>query len=346
MLAFTLNVSKGQRDGCKMPQTVILSLDLGGTTLSGGLVQSDGRVRLQRALPTFARGRGEAVLEQLFDMAAGLLDAARQRRLKVAGIGVGVPGVVDVARGRIRGDIQNVPELEGVPLGPLLRRRFGLPVYLDNDVNALTLGEWYFGQARGVRGFAMLAAGTGVGGGIVIDGRLVRGRQGYGGEAGHMTVKLDGRPCFCGGVGCIKAYASGPDIAAQARDRLQASQPSRLLDLCGGDPLRLTAQEVFAAARAGDATALEVVEVAARALGAGVANLVNLLNPEMIVLGGGVLEASDLLLPRIRRWAASYAFADAFKGTRLVVSRFIKRSSIKGTAALFLYETDRPPKSN
>ena len=326
-----------------MPQTVILSLDLGGTTLSGGLVQVDGRVCLQRAMPTFGQGGGRPVVEQLFDTVENLLDAARQRRLKVAGIGVGVPGVVDLARGRIRGDIQNVPELEGVALGPLLRRRFGLPIYLDNDVNALTLGELYFGRARGVRDFAMLAAGTGVGGGIVVGGRLVRGRLGYGGETGHTTVSLDGRPCFCGSTGCIKAYASGPDIAAQARERLQMSGPSPLLDLCGGQPARLTVQQVFAAARAGDPTSLEVVEIAARALGAGVANLVNLLNPEMIVLGGGVLEASDLLLPRIRRWAASYAFADAIKGTRLVVSRFIKRSSIKGAAALFLYETGRPP---
>ncbi len=329
-----------------MLRTVILSLDMGGTTLSGGLVQPDGRVRHQRALLTFARGRGAAVMEQLLDLAGSLLDAARQRRLKVAGVGVGVPGAVDVTRGRVQADIPNVPELEGLALGPLLRRRFGLPVYIDNDVNALTLGEWYFGRARGVRNFAVLAAGTGVGGGIVIDGKLVRGRQGYGGEAGHMTVKLDGRPCFCGSVGCIKAYASGPDIAAQARDRLQTSQPSRLLDLCAGDPSRLTAQEVFAAARAGDPTALEVVEMAARALGAGVANLVNLLNPEMIVLGGGVLEASDLLLPSIRRWAASYAFADALKGTHLVLSKFIKRSTIKGAAALFLYETGRPPRSD
>ena len=327
-----------------MPHTVILSLDVGGTTLSGGLVQPDGRVRLQRALPTFAQGRGEAVVAQLFDMAAGLLDAARRRRLKVAGIGVGVPGTVDMARGRIRGNIQNVPELEGQALGPRLRRRFGLPAYLDNDVNALTLGELYFGRARGVRDFAMLAAGTGVGGGIVIDGKLVRGRRGYGGEAGHTTVSLDGRPCFCGSAGCIKAYASGPDIAAQARERLHRSQPGRLLDLCGGDPARLTAQEVFAAARAGDSIAIEVVEIAAQALGAGVANLVNLLNPELIILGGGVLEASDLLLPRIRRWAASYAFADALKGMRLVVSRFTKRSSVKGAAALFLYETGRHPR--
>jgi glucokinase len=184
-----------------------------------------------------------------------------------------------------------------------------------------------------------------VGGGIVIEGKLVRGRRGYGGEAGHTTVSVDGRPCFCGSIGCIKTYASGPDIAAQARERLQTARPSRLLELCGGDPQRLTAQEVFAAARESDPIALEVVEIAARALGAGVANLVNLLNPEMIILGGGVLEASDLLLPRIRRWAASYAFAEALRGTRLVVSRFIKRPSIRGAAALFLYETGRPPRS-
>jgi glucokinase len=123
------------------------------------------------------------------------------------------------------------------------------------------------------------------------------------------------------------------------------SGSSRLLSLCQGNPGRLTARDVFAAARTGDPTALEVVEIAARALGAGVANLVNLLNPEMIILGSGVLEASDLLLPRIKRWAAAYAFADALQGMRIVVSRFTKRSSIKGAAALFLYETGRPPRS-
>lgn len=329
-----------------MVQTVILSLDMGGTTLSYGLVQPDGRVRLQHSVGTHARGRGEAVVQQVLEVTRTLLDAASRRRLRVSGIGIGVPGTVDVPRGRIRDNIQNVPELEGVALGPLLRRRFALPVHLDNDVNAHTLGELYFGWGRGVQNFAMLAAGTGVGGGIVIGGKLLRGRRGYGGEAGHTTVNLDGRPCFCGSIGCIKTYASGPDIAAQARERLQTAQPGRLLELCGGDPQRLTAREVFAAARANDPIALEVVEIAARTLGAGVANLVNLLNPEMIVLGGGVLEASDLLLPRIRRWAASYAFADALRGTRLVVSRFIKRSSIRGAAALFLYETGRPPRSS
>jgi len=328
-----------------MAETVILSLDLGGTTLSAGLVQPDGRVRLHRTMATYGQGRGGAVLEQLLEVTRIMLEVATRRRLRVAGIGVGLPGAVNTARGRIHGNIQNIPELEGLGLGPLLHRRFGLRVYLDNDVNALTLGELYFGRARGVRNFAMLAVGTGVGGGIVIDGRLFRGRRGYGGEAGHTTVNLDGRPCFCGSTGCIKTYASGPDIAEQARERVQTSGSSRLLDLCGGDPTRLTAREVFAAARTGDQIALEVVETAARALGAGVANLVNLLTPELIILGGGVLEASDLLLPRIRRWAASYAFADVLQGARIVVSRFMKRSSIKGAAALFLYETGRLPRS-
>src|SRR3989304_1966080 len=204
-----------------MAQTVILSLDMGGTTLSYGLVQSDGRVRLQRSIDTFARGRGEAVVQQLLEVTRTVLDAASRRRLRVSGIGIGVPGTVDVARGRIRDNIQNVPEFEGLALGPVLRRRFSLPVHLDNDVNAHTLGELYFGRGRGVRNFAMLAAGTGVGGGVVVEGRLLRGRRGYGGEAGHTTVNLDGRPCFCGSIGCFKTYASGPDIPAQPPARLQ-----------------------------------------------------------------------------------------------------------------------------
>ena len=165
---------------------------------------------------------------------AGLQDEARRADLPVCGIGVGVPGAVEEKTGRIGPDIQNLPELGNIPLRSVLQERTGLRVAVDNDVNALCLAEWTFGQATGLRNVAMVAVGTGVGGGLILNGALVRGAGGYAGEVGHIPVELDGRRCFCGSRGCVKAYASGPDIVAQVRDLL-ADEPSAVFDaLTGG----------------------------------------------------------------------------------------------------------------
>jgi glucokinase len=238
--------------------------------------------------------------------------------------------------GEVGEDIQNLPELRRVPLAAEVAAAIGLPVVVDNDVNALLLGEWTFGRARGRRDVAMIAAGTGVGGALVLNGALVRGAHGYAGEIGHISVDLDGRACFCGSRGCIKAYASGPDIASQARE-LFVREPTPILSgLVRGDVGRLDCPAVLAAAAEGDPIGVAVVARAAQALGAGVAALVNLCNPEMILLAGGVLEAGGLLLEPIRRWASFYAFEAAVRRTEIVRSGFSKESGVQGAAALFL----------
>jgi len=151
------------------------------------------------------------------------------------------PGIIDVNTGTIGEDIQNIPEFRRLALGRTLMQRTGLPVVVGNDVNALTLGEWCFGQAQGLRHVAMIAVGTSIGGGLILNGALVRGAGGYGGEIGHITVDLDGPECLCGSRGCIKVYASGPDLARQARSQLGTNQGSVLLDLARGDPDRIDA---------------------------------------------------------------------------------------------------------
>lgn len=316
----------------------ILGLDLGGTTLAGGLVDAAGTVRTARTVSTARLGRGHAVLKNFLELVALLEDDARALLQPILGVGVGVPGVVELDTGTIGEDIQNVPEFRGLALGRILRERMGRPVVVDNDVNALTLGEWMFGQAQGLRHVAMIAVGTGVGGGLILNGALVRGVGGYGGEIGHITVDMDGRNCFCGSCGCITAYAAGPDLAEQARDLLQEGQASILLGLADRDPDRIDAPLVFAAAEQGDPVALSVVAKAAQALGAGVANLINLCNPELIILGGGVMEAGEILMEPVRRWAGFYAFEAAFARTRIVRSTLSKESGVQGAAALFLYE--------
>lgn len=314
----------------------VLAVDVGGTRIAGGLVEPCGSLLVSRIAATDRLGRGDGILENLLGLVAELLDEGDRLGCEVLGLGVGVPGVVDERTGTIGADAQNVPELRGLALGPLLAERSGRPVALDNDVNALTLAEWLFGQGRGLADLAVVAIGTGLGGGLILNGALVRGAHGYAGEIGHITVEMDGRPCICGSRGCVKTYAAGPDIASHARELAAQAPPSVLLELAGGDPGRIDAPLVFAAADRGDPAAEQVVAQAAQALGAAVAALVNLCNPAMIVLGGGVMEAGGLLLDPTLRWARFYAFEDAFMRTRIVRSALTKASGVLGAAALFL----------
>ena len=317
---------------------VILAVDVGGTGLAGGLVEPTGAIRSARTVATERLGRGEGVLKNLLEFVACLVDEARTSGHPVQGLGVGVPGAVEESTGRISPDIQNIPALANVPLRSVLQEATGLRVVVDNDVNALCLAEWTFGQAQRLRHVAMIAVGTGVGGGLILNGALVRGASGYAGEIGHITVEMDGRPCFCGSRGCVKAYASGPDLAAQVRERLEEAPSSIWSELTAGDLGRIDPPLVFRAADRGDAVAEAVVAKAAQALGAGVAALVNLCNPEMIILGGGVMEAGEILMEPVRRWARFYAFEHAVARTRIVRSGLSKQSGILGAAALFLCE--------
>ena len=326
---------------CPRDSDVILAVDVGGTAVAGGLIDPHGGVIKSQAVATDRFGRGEGVLKNLLELIASLQGQARGMHRPVRGLGVGVPGVVEEGTGRIGPDIQNIPELGKQPLRDVLQEETGLRVTVDNDVNALTLAEWTFGQAKGLHHLAMIAVGTGVGGGLILNGELVRGASGYAGEIGHITVEMDGRPCFCGSRGCVKAYASGPDIVAQVRELLEEEHSSVWTELTGGDLGRINTSIVFRAADRGDAVAETVVAKAAQALGAGVAALINLCNPEMIILGGGVMEAGEILTEPVRRWARFYAFERAFSRTRLVRSDLSKQSGVLGAAALFLYEERR-----
>jgi glucokinase len=320
-------------------QDLVIAADLGGTTVSAGVVGTDGSVHAHRQVSTYARGRGRAVLENLL----GVLEAVRAEApagAPVMGVGIGAPGNVDAAAGRLGEDIQNIPELSGMALGPLVADRLGLPTVVDNDVNALALGEMAFGAARGARNFILICIGTGVGGGIVVNGRIVRGASGHGGEVGHMAVEPDGRPCFCGSRGCLKTYLSGPDLAEQAREVLASAPGARYLALAGGAPAAIRAEHLCQAAREGDAAAQVIVDRAARILGIALGNLINGLNPELILLGGGVMGSADLFLEPARTWARRYAFASAFAAAKIGAASFDKQSGIKGAAALFLAETE------
>jgi glucokinase len=304
---------------------VTIGVDVGGTTVAAGLVTADGQVLEHVQAPTHARGPGSA-LETIVEVLDRLRDRARGRGVAVSGVGVGIPGTVDAERGVVGVDVNYVPELAGAPLAERLGARVDAPVFVDNDVNALVLAEWAWGAGRGARSLVMLALGTGVGGGIVLDGRLQRGAAGSAGELGHVPIAFDGPPCICGGRGCLKAFVSGTDIARRAEERL-------------GRPVG--AAEVFQLAATGEAAAAAIVDEVCRALGAGLAVIVNGLNPERVVLAGSVAKSLRPLEARIRASLADYAFAAAIAATRLEILSLDKDATVRGGAALVRYETDR-----
>jgi glucokinase len=319
---------------------VILGVDMGGTTIAAGLVTEEGQVLAQEVIPTHQAGAGRA-LENLWYLLDRLVSEAKRQGLTLAAIGVGVPGSVEISTGTIGQDIPNVPELAGSPLATLLKERYGVSAFIDNDVNLLTLDAWFFGAGQGVSSLVVLAVGTGVGGGVILNGELLRGASGYGGELGHMTINFDGRACFCGGRGCLKTYVSGPDIVAQAIERLDAYPSSLLSGLVGGDARLMTTRHVFEAERAGDPLAVALIDDVCQALGAGIGAIVNGLNPERLLLRGGVAESLCGHFPRILEWVRRYAFAGALAGTEIVCIPSEKRSTARSGAALVRYEASR-----
>jgi glucokinase len=308
-----------------MPPALV-GVDIGGTTTAAGVVTADGDVIVDESAPT----RGGASDDPLDAIVASIRRVTDEAggRYAIGAIGIGVPGPVDTARGRIGEPVHHVPGLACRPLAAEVTAQVGLPTFLDNDVNALALGELMFGAGRGARSLVVLAAGTGFGAGIVLDGRLVRGAAGFGGELGHASVRFDGPRCWCGGRGCLALYASGRGIVESARAR------------AGGDTTAITAQDVFRAAAQGDTVAVSIVDEACRALGAMIGTVVNGLNPEVVVVTGGVARSLVPLETRIRAAAAEYAFAAALAATRVEIVAGDKRIGVRGAAALALYERD------
>lgn len=324
--------------GARLP--VVIGVDVGGTATAAGVVDAAGAVLAEAQAPTHREGPGTAVA-----MIGALIEAALAAAVDVAlapvGIGVGVPGIVDADTGMIGEEIPHAPELAGVALGPALAARFGLPVVLDNDVNALALAEWMFGVGRGARSLVVLAAGTGFGAGIVLDGRLLRGAAGFGGELGHVPVNFDGPRCWCGGRGCLALYASGRGIAETARARATSRSGEGVLAAAGGDPEAIRAELVFRLAAAGDLVASAVVDEACQALGAMIGIVVNGLNPEVVVITGGVASSLLPLEDRLLKAAGEYALRRALGATRIVIAPADKRLSMRGAAALVLDERRR-----
>jgi glucokinase len=249
-------------------------------------------------------------------------------------VGVGSPGPLDTQRGIVL----LTPNLGWVdfPLRDRVSVGLGLPASLDNDANCAVLGEHWRGAARGTRQAIGITIGTGIGGGIILDGALYHGASDCAGEIGHTTIEMNGRRCACGNYGCLEAYASGPAIARRAVELVERGADSSLRALMDVDPRSITAQVVYEAASAGDALAREVVQDTARILGAAIANLVNVFNPEVVVVCGGVTLAGESLFAPLRREVARRAFRPAVEVCRIVPGALTGSAGVYGAARSFL----------
>jgi len=319
----------------------MMGIDVGATTIAGGLVTGAGDVLEVVQAPTHGGGPGTAV-ETLFDVIDDLDAKATARHLPLIGIGVGVPGVIDPEKGTMaKLPHHPVPEFAEVRLAEQILARTGIQAFVDNDANALALGEWTFGIARGAGSLVLLAIGTNIGGGIIHDGRVVRGHAGFGGEIGHVTINFDGPRCYCGSKGCLSMYLGGVQMAAEAQRRVDPRQRSAMLTLVGGDVSAITSKTVFDAARAGDPVALAMVDEACEALGASLAGILNGMNPEVLIVTGGVAQSLVALETDILRRVNRSAYTPALSNTRICVVAADKRQTMRGAAALVLYELGR-----
>ncbi|HVG77999.1 MAG: ROK family protein [Candidatus Rokuibacteriota bacterium] len=321
---------------------VIIAVDVGGSSIAGGLVTPHGDV-LSHARRRTRGGEGGDPVERLLDVVAEVYAEARQQGISVQGVGVGLPSIVDVERGMMVSDQNFVPEFKDVPVADHIRRQTGLTTWVDNDANAMALGELRWGVARGrdVSSLVLITIGTGVGGALVVDGALVRGRDGYAGEFGHLSVMMNGPICFCGGRGCMCAFVCGTAIEQSAQLRLRTRPDSKLLTLAGGEVTAVTTAVVFEAASGGDGLARAIVDEACEALAATLGGLLNSLNPDMIVITGGVVQSLAPLRDDILQRTTKYALARVLDDARVHLIPSDKSSSMRGAAALFLYESGR-----
>jgi glucokinase len=324
-----------------MTNRFIIGIDIGGTNLVVGAVAEDGsRLIALGSEPTRPEEGPDAVLQRLADLARRTVYqvAAEEPQAEILGVGVGAPGPLDTRTGIVF----LTPNLGWVNL-PLRQRMadlLDLPATLDNDANCAVLGEWWRGAARGSRHAIGFTIGTGIGGGIIVDGRLYHGASDCAGEFGHMTIDTGGRRCNCGNYGCIEAYASGPAIALRAVEAIESGAESRIPGYVAGDLRHVTAQTVYQAAQDGDELALEVVRDTAKYLGAGVANLINVFNPEVVVICGGVTLAGERLFAPLQQEVNRRAFKPAVQACRIVPGELTGTAGVYGAAASFLQLRD------
>jgi len=313
----------------------VIGVDIGGTNMRGALVNQDGRITGVHRRPR-PEPNGGAGLDEIVNFIKHIAEEAGLSVNDLAGVGIGIPGWVD----HLTGELVFAPKFAGwqdLNMPSYLRQRLGCPVYFGCDPHMAALGEWWLGAGRGRSNFVMVTIGTGIGCGIVINGKLYTGHHGFAPELGH-TLVADAveTTCSCGTPGCLESLTAGPALAHAGREAARAGRSPRLLALAGGEADQITAETVVAVAREGDPAAVQILDRAGRLLGRACANLVTLLEPECIVVGGGLSSVGELLLTPMRQAMEkeSYLISRGYVRVDLVKAKLLDDAGMAGAAFL------------
>ncbi len=311
-----------------MQQQYVIGIDVGGTNIKAGAVDYQGNILAGLRVPSEASSDSEAILNKLERIVAELRSQMNDQAPMA--VGFGIPGAIHAREGVVT-QAPNFPALNGMPIRRFMTERLQLPCYIDNDANTIAFGEMWIGAGRGYSHILLLALGTGIGGGVIIDGEMLRGADGMAGELGHLGVKINGAPCNCGSIGCLETIASATGILRMFREQISKHPESVLNSL--QDTL-ITPAIIYGEAVKGDQFSRSLIEQAGHGLGVGMASFVNIFNPEIVIIGGGVAAAWDILIPPAIETMKQRAFKAP--ATRVKVVRAEKQddAGVHGSAYL------------
>jgi glucokinase len=316
-----------------MDKKILVGVDLGGTTTKMAFLTEEGTIVHKWEITTDTQEAGKSILPNIAQSIEEQAQACNIVKEQLGSIGIGVPGPVDFENGIVEHCI-NIGWGE-THVRAYLEERMGVSVFVDNDANIASLGELWKGAGAGTKDLVCMTLGTGIGGGVIIDGKIVHGAKGAGGEIGHLTViRKGGYGCNCGKTGCLETIASATGIARTAVAYIEKDARESVLKSIYNETKKLTAKDVFDAYKKGDAIATDVVDDIADHLGAAVANIGNMLNPEKIVIGGGVSAAGDALLQPVTRYFEEYAFSTVRTSTKLALATLGNDAGVVGGAYL------------
>jgi len=281
-----------------------IGVDVGGTNVKIALVSDKGKIIYSNSIPTRAEMGYEHTINSMKDAIRDLLKETKMKPTDIEGVGFGFPGQIDCKKGVVR-LAPNIPGWVNIPIASIIEKEFGIPTRVDNDVRTATLGELNYGAGVGCENLVCITVGTGIGSGLVVNGKLVRGANNAAGEIGHIKLNMQGGPlCGCGDRGCLEAYASGPSIVALAEEYIRGGKSTKYRELANPD---ITPYIVAVAAKEGDPVARQIFRIMGEYIGMGLVSVVNLLNPEKIIIGGGVAESGDILFDPIKETIAKRA---------------------------------------
>jgi glucokinase len=309
-----------------MEKKLYIGIDLGGTNVAAGLVDAEGKILDKVSIPTNAEQGVNAVIEGIHNVCDLLQEKTGFDRDALKAIGIGVPGMMDPNTGIVI-FCPNLP-IENVDISSALSKKWGVPVYLNNDANCAALGEAFAGGAKDTNNAVCITLGTGVGGGIIIDKKIYSGFNGAAGEVGHIVIILDGRQCGCGRKGCWEAYASATGLIKTTREYMQEHPETLMWELAGGDLAKVSGRTAFDAMRKGDEGGQHVVDLYIKHLAAGIIDMINIFQPEVLCIGGGISNEGDYLLKPLQK------LVDEARYTRGVPQTVIKRAELGNDAGI------------